>query len=448
MKTTSRILRAKLRPPRLGPDRLERPRLLAQLDRRLHGQCILVCAPAGYGKTTLLAQWIERSEMSTGWLSLDEGDNEPALFLEELVQAVGTANPGCCRGTRTMLARATLPPLDVLARQLANDLDDLDEFILVLDDCQNLKDPRTLEILRRLLFQPPRSLHLVLSCRADPRLPLGALRGRGLLHELREADLRFSEPEAAEYLKQALGRPLEQSQVISLLERTEGWITGLHLAALSLRGRTDVEHGVRDFAGSDRYVADYLLEELLTRLDPALQEYLQATSILERLSAPLCRAVTGEGSLELVEGKPTLEWLEDANLFVVSLDEQREWFRYHQLFRDLLRHQLQASWPPERVAALHVRAGEWLGATQEVEAAVDHFLKAGRPDLAGDVVEENRREALDWERWRALVRWVHKLGPGHGPHPAPPGPHLRLAGPPKDGLAGHASSLRPRRGTA
>jgi len=201
MKTTSRILRAKLRPPRLGPDQLQRPRLLAQLDRRLLGQCILVCAPAGYGKTTLLAQWVGRKEMPAVWLSLDENDDEPGLFLEELVEAVGTASPGCCRGTRSMLARATLPSLDVLARQLANDLDDLDEFILVLDDCQNLRDPHTLEILRRLIFQPPRSLHLVLSCRADPRLPLGALRGRGLLHEVRAADLRFSEREAADYLE-------------------------------------------------------------------------------------------------------------------------------------------------------------------------------------------------------------------------------------------------------
>ncbi len=211
-------------------------------------------------------------------------------------------------------------------------------------------------------------------------------------------------------MEQALGRPLTESQLISLLERTEGWITGLHLAALSLQGHPDVEQGIRDFAGSDRYIADYLLEELLARLDPRLQEYLEATSILERLCAPLCRAIMGEASLEAVEGKPTLQWLEDANLFVVSLDEQREWFRYHHLFRELLRHRLQASWSPEQVAALHVRAGEWLGATQEIEAAIDHFLKAGRPDLACDVVEQNRRGALDWERWRALERWVHRLG--------------------------------------
>ena len=411
MKPTSRILRAKVRPPRLGPDRLERPRLLDLLDRRLQGQCILVCAPAGYGKTTLLAQWIARKEMPAVWLSLDASDHEPALFLEELVQAVGAANPGCCRGTRSMLARATLPALDVLARQLANDLDDLDEFILVLDDYENLKDLHALEILRPLLFQPPRSLHLVLSCRADPRVPLGSIRGRGLLHEVREADLRFTEREAAEYLEQAVGRPLDQSQVISLLERTEGWITGLHLAALSLQGRPDLDQGIRDFAGSDRYIADYLLEELLVRLDPALRTYLEATSILERVCGPLCQAVMGEAPLEVVEGKPTLEWLEDANLFVVSLDEQREWFRYHQLFRDLLRHRLRAGWSAEQVAALHVRAGEWLGATQEVDAAVDHFVKAGRPDLATHVVEESCGQALDWERWRSLERWVHKLGP-------------------------------------
>jgi LuxR family maltose regulon positive regulatory protein len=410
MKTTSRILRAKLRPPRPGPDRVERPRLLAQLDRGLLRHCILVCAPAGYGKTTLLAQWIERKELPAVWLSLDDSDDEPALFLEELAEALGTANPGCCRGTRSALARAALPPLNALTRQLANELDDLAEFILVLDDCQKLKDPGSLEILRHLLLQPPNSLHLVLSCRADPRLPLGALRGRGLLHEVREADLRFSEQEAAQYLEQALGPSLNASQVTALVERTEGWITGLHLAALSLQGHPDVGQGIRDFAGSDRYIADYLLEELLARLDPALQEYLESTSILERLCAPLCRAVMGDTRLEVVEGKATLQWLEDANLFVVSLDEQREWFRYHHLFRDLLRNRLQTSRSPEQVAALHVRAGEWLGATREAEAAVEHFLKAGRPDLAGDVVEQNRREALDSERWRALERWVHRLG--------------------------------------
>jgi LuxR family maltose regulon positive regulatory protein len=227
---------------------------------------------------------------------------------------------------------------------------------------------------------------------------------------VREADLRFSEAEAAQYLEQALGRSLNEIQVLTLLERTEGWITGLHLAALSLQGRPDVEQGIRDFAGSDRYIADYLLEELLARLDPALREYLEVTSILERLCAPLCRAVTGEASLEVVEGKPTLEWLEEANLFVVSLDEQREWFRYHRLFRDLLRHRLKTSRPPEQVAALHVRAGEWLGANQQVETAIEHLFKAGRPDLARDVVEENRLEALEWERWRALERWVHRLG--------------------------------------
>jgi LuxR family transcriptional regulator, maltose regulon positive regulatory protein len=411
MKTTSRILRAKLCPPRLRPDRLVRPRLLAQLDRGLAGHCTLVCAPAGYGKTTLLAQWIERTELPAVWLSLDDGDDEPALFLEQLVEAVGIASPGCCRGTRSMMARATLPPLDALIRQLTNDLDALEEFILVLDDCQNLKDSSTLEILRKLLFQPSHSLDLVLSCRADPRIPLGALRGRGLLHEIREADLRFNEEEAVEYLEQALGRPLEQSQVTSLLERTEGWITGLHLAALSLQSRPDLDQGIRDFAGSDRYIADYLLEELLARLDPALQEYLEATSILERLCASLCQAVAGERSPKVVDGKPTLDWLEDANLFVVSLDEQREWFRYHHLFRDLLRHRLTTSRSAEEVAALHVRAAEWLGARQQVDTAIDHLLKAGRPDLAGDVVEKSRWEALDTEHWRALERWVHRLGP-------------------------------------
>jgi LuxR family maltose regulon positive regulatory protein len=411
VKISSRILRPKLQPPRLGPDRLERPRLLTQLDQGLSRQFTLLAAPAGYGKTTLLSQWIARQELPTVWLTLDEGDNELSLFLEELVVAVRTFFPDACGDFLPLLSRPTLPPVELLSRELVNDLDDLDQFILVLDDCHNLKDSQILTILRNLVCQPPGSLHLVLSCRADPLLPLGALRGRGLLNEVREADLRFDKEEAHRYLEHAFGRPLTKTQVEPLIERTEGWIAGLHLAALTFRSGGISEEGLREFAGSDRYVADYLMEELWSRLDPAVRRYLLATSILDRLCAPLCQAVMGEETIDSIEGRPVLEWLEDAGLFVVSLDQQREWFRYHHLFQDLLRHRLRTTWPRADVDALHVRAGQWLGAHDFVEDAVGHLLKAGMPDLAAGVVEVHRRDAIERERWQALRRWLGKLGP-------------------------------------
>ncbi len=411
MRTTGGILRPKLRPPRLGPDRLERQRLLARLDQGLTGQFTLVAAPAGYGKTTLLAQWIRYQDLPSAWLALDEGDNEPSLLLEELAAAVRTVFPDSCQGISSLLGRPGLPSLEIMTREFANDLDDLDEFILVLDDCHNLKDPRVLEILRRLTYQPPASLHLVLSCRADPLLPLGALRGRGLLQEIRAADLRFNYEEAEAYLDQVFERPLTESQLKSLLDRTEGWIAGLHLAVLSLVGREDFEKGIREFAGSDRYIADYLMDELWTRLDPTVREYLLATSILDRVSAPLGRAVIGEGAIDFIEGRSILEWLEEANLFVVSVDEQREWFRYHHLFRDMLRRSLHTTGSEADVSALHVRAAGWLGAHDLVDDALGHLLHAGRPELAAELVEGKRQVAIDREQWRALERWVDRLGP-------------------------------------
>ena len=234
------VLRSKLRPPRLGAGRLERPRLIASLDRGLGAQFTLISAPAGYGKTTLLVQWAQRQDLPTVWLSLEEGDDHPGLFLQALILALRTINSDCCQGLQSLIAGTELPPAELLAQELSSDLEDIDEFILVLDDYHNLKDPKILEIIRSLIYHPPRPLHLVLSCRADPMLPLGALRGRGLISEVRAEDLRFSKEEALEYLRQTLGLPLDECQVDPLVERTEGWIAGLHLAALSLTGREDL----------------------------------------------------------------------------------------------------------------------------------------------------------------------------------------------------------------
>ncbi len=402
MSTSSRILRPKLRPPRIGSERRERQRLLDRLDQGLAGPLTLIAAPAGYGKTTLLIQWIARQDRPSAWVTLDKTDNDPSLFLEEIVEAVRLVFPDSCRGTSVLLRRPGLPSLALLTRELTNELDELDEFILVLDDCHSLKDPQTLEVLRQLVSRPPGSMHLVLACRADPLLPLGALRGRGLLNELRAVELRFNQEEALEYLEHAVGRPLTEAQLASLVERTEGWIAGLHLAALSLLNREDLDEGIRAFAGSDRFVADYLMDELWAQLHPSVRHYLTVTSILERLSAPLCRAVLGEGAVDFFEGRPMLEWLEDSNLFTVSLDEQREWFRYHHLFRDLLRRSLHESTSPEAVAALHVRAAEFLGSH---DVSMTRLLISGEPTRSTGQRTSSRSSAWARSRPSGGGRW-------------------------------------------
>ena len=409
MQTTSHISLPKLRPPRLTRNLLERPRLLSRLDQGLSRPFTFVGAPAGYGKTTLLAQWVGRQDRAVAWLALDEADNDLGLFLEEVVAAVRNVFPGSCQSIEALLARPQLPPVGVLGRELVNGLDELDELILVLDDFHSLKNTEALEIVRSLIHQPPGSLHLVLASRADPVLPLGSLRGRGLMNEMRVVDLRFSLEEATEYLAAAFRRSLTEAEVNALLDRTEGWIAGLHLAALSLSGREDLGEGISDFAGSDRYVVEYLMDELWNQLDPKVREYLLATSILNRLSAPLCEEVVGVGVLRAVEGRPVLEWLEDSSLFTVSLDERRQWFRYHHLFRDLLRRMLQATWSADDIGALHVRAADWLSDHGQVDEALEHFLKVDRAQAAADVVEARRTTALEHEEWRTLKRWMDMI---------------------------------------
>ncbi len=412
MQERRHTLLTKLRPPRLGPDVLERPRLLARLDDGLSKPLTLLGAPAGYGKTTLLAQWIQHQDRPVAWLTLDEGDNEVDVLVEEIVAAVRTKFPDSCTRVMALLARPGLPPVKLLNQELANGLDELDEFVLVLDDVHSVNNPDVLEILKTLIWQAPKSLHLVLASRADPVLPLGALRGRGLMNEIRAADLCFSHEEAAEYLRGAFGPALTEEELTALLQRTEGWIAGLHLAALSLAGRENIEQGIAEFTGNNRYVVEYLMDELWARLDPKVERYLLATSILDRLCAPLCRAVVGEEDLDSVQGQPVLEWLEDANLFTVSLDDQREWFRYHHLFRDVLRRSLNSTWSPEDIAALHTRAAQWLSDRGMVDDALMHFLTADRPESAADVVEMHGKAAIEHEEWRALERWMGTIEAG------------------------------------
>jgi LuxR family maltose regulon positive regulatory protein len=331
-----RLLATKLHVPRPRPGFLARPRLLGRLTEGTARELTLICAPAGFGKTSLLGDWAWRSQRPAAWLSLDGGDSDPARFWRYVAAALDRTRPGIRQRVDALFQGAQPPPeavLTVLVNELAAAPE---EVVLVLDDYHLVAAAPIHDGLAVLLERLPPQLRLVLASRADPPLPLARLRAGGQLVELREDDLRFSSEEAAELLRMAVGVELPEAAVAALGDRTEGWAAGLQLAALSLRGHADVGAFVHEFSGSHRFVLDYLTEEVLDRQPEPLRGFLLETSILERLSGPLCAAVTGRA-----DSQQLLEQAERANLFLHPLDEVRGWWRYHQLFGDLLRARLQ-----------------------------------------------------------------------------------------------------------
>jgi LuxR family transcriptional regulator, maltose regulon positive regulatory protein len=398
-----RLLATKLHVPRPRPGFLDRPRLTERLTEGTAGVLTLVCAPAGFGKTSLLGDWARRSRRPVAWLSLDGGDSDPARFWRYVAAALDGLRPGV--GQRVdALFRGGQPPLEAVLTVLINELvEGSEQVVLVLDDYQLVEAPPVHESLARLLERLPAQLRLVVASRADPPLPLARLRAGGQLTELREADLRFSFEEAAALLRTAVGPGLPEAAVAALGDRTEGWAAGLQLAALSLRGRGDAEALVARFSGSHRYVLDYLTEEVLDRQPPELRGFLLETSLLERLSGPLCEAVTGRA-----DSQALLEQAERANLFLHPLDEERGWWRYHHLFADLLRARLQRE-EPERVPELHRAAAAWHEAQGLADEAIGHALAAGDATWAARLIERQvdaclfRWEGVTLQRWLAAL---------------------------------------------
>ncbi len=380
------VLVTKLFIPPARPEVIARPRLLERLDEGLARKLTLVSAPAGFGKSTLVASWAARCGRPAAWLSLDAGDNDPIRFLTYLIAAVRTVAPSMGEGALTALqAPRPASPASVLP-SLVNELTTLPHgIVLVLDDYHVIDARPVDEALAFLLEHLPPQVHLLVASREDPPWPLARLRTRGQLGELRAADLRFTAAEAAEFLNALTGFTLAASDVAALEERTEGWIAGLQLAAISMRGHADVGAFIRSFTGSHRFVMDYLVEEVLGQQPASVQAFLLRSSILEALCGSLCDAVLGDppGS-----GQASLAYLERANLFLVPLDDERRWYRYHHLFAELLRQRLrQGAAPPSGVDAvpvteLHGRASAWYEANgMEVEAfrhaaAADDFARA------------------------------------------------------------------------
>jgi len=400
------LLESKLHIPARRPGAVSRPRLNERLRGASRSALTVLSAPAGFGKTTLLTEWlatVPADEASIAWLSLDQRDNEPTLYWTYVVAALQTAADGVGASALNLLQSPQTPSEATLA-VLLNDLHTVpNDIVLVLDDYHLIEAGEVQDGMAFLLDHLPPQLHLVLATRADPALALARMRARGQLLEVRAADLRFTPEESAAYLNGAMGLALTSQDVAALDGRTEGWIAALQLAALSMQGRDDASSFIAGFAGDDRYVVDYLAEEVLERQPAQVRDFLLRTSILDRLSGRLCDAVTGQDG-----GRAALVALERANLFLVPLDGRREWYRYHHLFSDVLQAHLMQEYADE-IPELHRRASGWFEQHGESAEAIDHALAAADfpraaelMELAIPVVRRDRRE-------RELRRWVEML---------------------------------------
>jgi LuxR family maltose regulon positive regulatory protein len=405
------ILATKLFIPPPRPKIVLRLRLIERLNL---GVCLdrtpgvtLISAPAGYGKTTLVGEWIAVCGLRVAWLSLDEGDNDLARFLVYLIAALQTLETEVGKGALGMLQGSQSPPTEAILTILLNDISTIsDSFILVLDDYHVIDSKAVDQALTFLLEHLPPLMRLVIATREDPHLPLARLRARGQLTELRASDLRFTPAEAAEFLNQVMGFNLSAENIAALETRTEGWIAGLQLAALSMQSHPDTASFIQAFTGSHHFVLDYLLEEVLQQQSESVQTFLLRTSILNRLCGPLCDAVL----LDTAGcGQAILEYLERANLFIVPQDNERRWYRYHHLFGDILRQRLGQRLPPAQIAEQHLRASLWYEKNGDEAEAFQHALAAGDFGRAAGLAEsawqgmDNRFQTAAW------LGWVKKL---------------------------------------
>jgi LuxR family maltose regulon positive regulatory protein len=415
------LLETKLYVPKSRSGLVSRPRLIEHLRVAAERKLTLVIGPAGFGKTTLLAEWISdraSGNRAAGWVSLDPTENDPALFVAYVTRALQKIRADV--GTHAIsLLQSPEPPMEAVLTTLINEISGLDfDFFLVLDDYHVIDAAPVHAALTFLLDHLPPRMHVVLASRSDPPLPLARLRARGELAEVRVAELRFTLEEASAFLNQVMALDLSATDTATLEQRTEGWITGLKLAALSMKGRQDVRGFVDAFAGDNRYIAEYLVEEVLNAEPERTRRFLKATAILDRLSGPLCDAVTAEAGSQAL-----LESLDRRGLFVVALDERREWFRYHHLFADVLQAQSVRE-DPDRARTFHLRASAWYEEHDSPAAAVRHALAGGDLERAAGLLETTwpeRNRSYQSRTWLeqvkalpdALVRVRPVLGMGY-----------------------------------
>ncbi len=399
------LLSTKLYRPPIRSNYVSRPRLIEELNAGLRRKLTLVSAPAGFGKTTLLSDWANQNTLAAAWVSIDEGDNDLACFLTYLIsslqmieQDLGEVSLAMLQGSQPLSSE---PALNILLNEIAG----MDRhFPVILDDYHLISNPVIHDTLAYLFDHQPHNLHLLIATRVDPPLPLAKLRVGGHLLEIRAEALRFQYEEVAEFLHQSVETDLSSEEVGALKGRTEGWIAGLQMAALSMQGREDIHDFITTFTGSHRYILDYLTEEVLNRQPEDIRRFLLYTSILDRMTASLCEAI-----VEASHAQDMLEWLDRANLFVVPLDDERLWYRYHHLFGDMLRRHLSKT-QPDMIPELHHRASAWYEQNDLRPAAIDHCLKAEDFEQAADLIERTFNEVLSQGEFHtAILNWMALL---------------------------------------
>ncbi len=394
-------------------DHLHRPDLLERLDFGRNQPLILVSAPAGYGKSTLISSWLEGCGRPNGWLSLDENDDDLYQFLTYFLAAYKTMFCDGFADTSALLQARELPPTTVLATTLVNEIERIDqEFIIVLDDIHRIKKKAIYDFLDLMLRHPPTSMQLVLVGRRDPVLPISSMRARGVLTEVRMRDLRFTEDETVSFLRAATGYEVEKEITSALAQKTEGWITALRLAVLAMRGQENIGKTLLELQGTTRYVVDYLVTEVLHRQPAGVGQLLLSISILDRFNASLCEALLEEDKLLAkagMNGRQLIDWLQSNNLFVIPLDTENQWLRYHHLFQQLLQQQLQRDASRENVANLHERACDWFESQGLLDEALAHALRGGHDNKAADIVEKYRVDLLNDDKWYVLESWFRLI---------------------------------------
>jgi LuxR family maltose regulon positive regulatory protein len=406
----SDILTTKLYIPRARPNLVRRPRLTEQLQAGMDRKLTLITAPVGFGKTTLLSEWIPQSERSVTWVSLDDGDNNFVRFWGSVIAALQMLDSELGGNSLALLQSLRPLPADTILTALLNEIAAFQgSFVHVLDDFQVIRAQPVLAGFQYFLEHIPPNIHLIISSRADPPIPISRLRARDQLNEIRSEDLRFTPGETAEFLNQTMGLDLSKESVLSLESHTEGWIAGLQLAGLALKGHDSqpddrlVSEFIQEFTGSHRYIVSYLVEEVLSQQPSGVLNFLLKTSILDRMCGPLCEAVTEETG-----GQAMLEILEHANLFLIPLDDESTWYRFHHLFAQMLQARLRRS-HPDLLVELHGRASEWYELHEAIADAIQHALAAGNAMRAADLIERERWKLLGRGEINILRSWLDAL---------------------------------------
>ena len=412
------LLQTKLNRPRLLTGLLQRNSLLDMLNKNIENPLILVCAPAGFGKTTLIGTWLEQmsasdhknsSSLPSTWLSLDENDSDLYLFLKYFIAAIRVIIKDACEETLSLLSSPQKIPYEVLFSTFSNDLENIPrEFILVLDDYHTIHSKEVHDLFNSLVLHWPQPLHLVLITRISPPLSLTYLRGKGLICEIRSRDLRFTRDETASYLRSTIPSSIHQDSLNLLDARFEGWPAGLHLATLSLKEGVNQEAILETLSREDKNITGFLLDQVLSQQDPAVQQLLIMTSILDRFCIPLCEAVV-LGTHPEIDVRSCLEMVSSSELFLIALDYENEWYRYHHLFQEFLQQKLASEMGSNAALQLHRQASIWLGENGYIEEALQHALAAGDINLAARQMSASLSEVLNREDRPTLERWQRLL---------------------------------------